>query len=70
MQDRNKDQLMEAMDFIVDAVAQSTAGKSKAVIGFYLANLVIADHMKELSPNKKEGLKQLLERADEISEMG
>lgn len=70
MQDRNKDQLMEAMDFIIDAVAQSTAEKSRAAIGFYLASLVIADHKKAFPPNKQEGLKQLIERADEIREMG
>ena len=70
MQDRNKGQLMEAMDFIIDAVAQSTSGKSKAAIGFYLASLVIADHKRELPSHKVDNLGKLIKRADEISEMG
>ncbi|MGF1689444.1 hypothetical protein L4C36_22750 [Photobacterium japonica] len=70
MQDRNTDRFMDVMDFIIDAVAQSTSGKNTADLGYYLACLVVADHKKELSTHKMDILKELLERAEEIRGMG
>ncbi|MEC6798183.1 MULTISPECIES: hypothetical protein [Photobacterium] len=66
--DKNE-QLTEAMDFIIEAIAQSTDENSKAEIGYYLANLVIMDHQQEFSARKKKRLMVLLKKADEIKAM-
>lgn len=58
---------IEAMEFIVESVAQSTGNGSKAEIGIYLAGLVVADQNKQLSPSTLEGLKLLIEQADEVA---
>ncbi|PSU35427.1 hypothetical protein CTM85_17205 [Photobacterium phosphoreum] len=65
----NKEQLTEAMDFIIEAIAQSTDENSKAEIGYYLANLVIMDHQQDFSARKKKCLMVLLKKADEIKAM-
>lgn len=69
MQDSNKEQFMEAMNFIVDAVSQSTTGEKTAEVGLYLACLVIADHKRVLPQQKMDQLKALMERAEAVRAM-
>lgn len=65
----NNEQLTEAMDFIIEAIAQSTDENSKAEIGYYLASLVIMDHQQTFRVHNKRCLMVLLKKADEIKAM-
>ena len=57
---------LDAMGFIIDAVALSTVGESRADIGIYLMSLLVADQKKELQPEKLEAIRQLIELSDEL----
>jgi len=61
----NRDILNKAMEFILDAVALSTDGESRADIGMYLMGLVLANEGKELSPEQITSVRQIVELADE-----
>ncbi len=61
-----EDIFLSAMGFIIDAVALSTDGESRADIGIYLMSLLVADQKKELQPEKLDAIRQLIELSDEI----
>jgi|GEM_PF-2208633 len=61
---KEKDIFLQAMDFIIDAVALSTDGENRADIGIYMMSLLVADQKKELEPDKVSAMKQLIEMAD------
>ncbi|MFA0604924.1 hypothetical protein [Vibrio amylolyticus] len=63
---KNRDILLEAMEFIIDAVALSTEGENRAEVGLYLMSLLVADQKNELEPEKLEAMKQLIEMADGV----
>lgn len=63
---KNQDIFLQAMGFIIDAVALSTEGESRADMGIYLMSLLVADQKGELKPEKLAAIKQLIEMADEI----
>ncbi|MFS1922421.1 hypothetical protein [Vibrio lentus] len=52
------------MEFIIDAVALSTEGESRADVDIYLMSLLLADQREELKPEKLAAMKQLIEMAD------
>lgn len=60
-----EDIFLDAMGFIIDAVALSTDGESRADIGMYLMRLLVADQKKELQPEKLEAIRQLIALSDE-----
>lgn len=54
------------MAFIIDAVALSTEGESRADIGIYMMSLLVADQREELKPESLNSIKQLIELADNV----
>jgi len=63
---KSQDIFIQAMGFIIDAVALSTEGESRAEIGIYLMSLLVADQKEELKPEKLAAIKQLIEMVDEV----
>ena len=63
---KERDIFLQAMEFIIDAVALSTEGESRADVGIYLMGLLVADQRSELQPEKLDAMKQLIEMADNI----
>ncbi|PMK96895.1 hypothetical protein [Vibrio lentus] len=63
---KQQDIFLHAMEFIIDAVALSTEGESRADVGIYLMSLLVADQREELKPDKLAALKQLIEMADDV----
>ncbi len=61
-----EDIFLDAMGFIIDAVALSTDGESRADLGIYLMSLQVADQKKELQPEKLEAIRHLIELSDEL----
>ncbi|MBE8557926.1 hypothetical protein [Vibrio sp. OPT24] len=61
---KQQDIFLQAMEFIIDAVALSTEGESRADVGIYLMSLLVADQREELKPEKLATMKQLIEMAD------
>ncbi|KAA8598009.1 hypothetical protein F0Z19_3509 [Vibrio cyclitrophicus] len=61
---KQQDIFLQAMEFIIDAVALSTEGESRADVGIYLMSLLVADQREELKPEKLAAMKQLIEMAD------
>ncbi|MEZ8881721.1 hypothetical protein ACMAZD_25105 [Vibrio sp. nBUS_14] len=61
---KQQDIFLQAMGFIIDAVALSTEGESRADIGIYLMSLLVADQREELKPEKLATIKQLIEMVD------
>lgn len=61
---KKQDIFLQAMEFIIDAVALSTEGESRADVGIYLMGLLVADQREELKPEKLAAMKQLIEMAD------
>ncbi|MCC4783116.1 hypothetical protein LMH77_09400 [Vibrio lentus] len=64
---KQQDIFLQAMEFIIDAVALSTEGESRADVGIYLMSLLVADQREELKSEKLAALKQLIEMADDVS---
>lgn len=62
---KKQDIFLQAMEFIIDAVALSTEGESRADVGIYLMGLLVADQREELKPEKLAAMKQLIEMADD-----
>ena len=62
---KQQDIFLQAMEFIIDAVALSTEGESRADVGIYLMSLLVADQREELKPEKLAAMKQLIEMADD-----
>ncbi|MEZ8363740.1 hypothetical protein AB6C96_01170 [Vibrio cyclitrophicus] len=62
---KQQDIFLQAMEFIIDAVALSTEGESRADVGIYLMGLLVADQIEELKPEKLAAMKQLIEMADD-----
>lgn len=63
---KDKDIFLQAMEFIIDAVALSTEGESRADIGIYMMSLLVADQREELKPESLNSIKQLIELADNV----
>ncbi|MBY8277253.1 hypothetical protein KW516_05905 [Vibrio fluvialis] len=63
---KEQDLFLQAMEFIIDAVALSTDGESRAEVGLYLMSLLVAVHTEEISPEKLASMKALIELADDI----
>lgn len=63
---KQQDIFLQAMEFIIDAVALSTEGESRADVGIYLMGLLVADQREELKPEKLAAMKQLIEMADGV----
>ena len=63
---KQQDIFLQAMEFIIDAVALSTEGESRADIGIYLMSLLVADQKEELKPEKLAAIKQLIEMVDDV----
>lgn len=63
---KEQDLFLQAMEFIIDAVALSTDGESRAEVGLYLMSLLVAEHKSGLSPEKLNSLKLLIEKADAL----
>ncbi len=63
---KNQDIFLQAMGFIIDAVALSTEGESRSDIRIYLMSLLVADQNEELKPKKLATIIQLIEMADEV----
>ncbi|NOH82832.1 hypothetical protein F0249_03340 [Vibrio sp. 03-59-1] len=63
---KDKDIFLQAMEFIIDAVALSTEGESRADIGIYMMSLLVADQREELKPESLSSIKQLIELADNV----
>ncbi|MGO2159260.1 MAG: hypothetical protein ACTH4J_02195 [Vibrio toranzoniae] len=61
---KQQDIFLQAMEFIIDAVALSTEGESRADVGIYLMSLLVADQREELETEKLTAMKQLIEMAD------
>ncbi|MFA0233588.1 hypothetical protein [Vibrio sp. 10N.222.55.C7] len=61
---KQRDIFLHAMEFIIDAVALSTEGESRADVGIYLMGLLVADQREELKPETLAAMKQLIEMAD------
>ncbi|MEZ9527369.1 hypothetical protein AB4148_00185 [Vibrio sp. 10N.286.51.F4] len=61
---KQQDIFLQAMEFIIDAVALSTEGESRADVGIYLMSLLVADQREELKPETLAAMKQLIEMAD------
>lgn len=60
-----KQQLKQDLEFIVDAVALSTDGNSRAEQGLRIMNIVIAHSGVELTKDVRANLKLMIEMADE-----
>ncbi|WP_153446898.1 hypothetical protein [Vibrio algicola] len=58
-------QLIKDLEFIIDAVALSTSGESRAEQGLRIMNIVIANSGAELSPQVRAQLKNMIDMADE-----
>ena len=63
---KGQDIFLPAMEFIIDAVALSTEGESRADVGIYLMSLLVEDQKAELKPEKLAAMKQLIEMADDV----
>ncbi|EJN6829086.1 hypothetical protein NPU43_003021 [Vibrio cidicii] len=63
---KEKDLFLQAMEFIIDAVALSTDGESRAEVGLYLMSLLVAEQKNGLSAEKLASLRLLIEKADEM----
>ncbi|OBT07573.1 hypothetical protein [Vibrio cyclitrophicus] len=64
---KEQDIFLQAMEFIIDAVALSTECESRADVGIYLMSLLVADQREELKSDKLAALKQLIEMADNVN---
>lgn len=60
-----KQQLKQDLEFIVDAVALSTDGNSRAEQGLRIMSVVIAHSGVELTSDVRASLKLMIEMADE-----
>lgn len=60
-----KQQLKKDLEFIVDAVALSTDGNSRAEQGLRIMNIVISHSGVELTSDVRMHLKLMIEMADE-----
>lgn len=63
---KEQDLFLQAMEFIIDAVALSTDGECRAEVGLYLMSLLVAVQTEEISPEKLASMKALIELADDI----
>ncbi|ELL0595133.1 TPA: hypothetical protein ACGVAU_000624 [Vibrio vulnificus] len=63
---KEQDLFLQAMEFIIDAVALSTDGESRAEVGLYLMSLLVAEQKNGLSAEKLASLRLLIEKADEM----
>ena len=66
---KEQDIFLQAMEFIIDAVALSTEGESRAYVGIYLMSLLVADQKEKLKPEKLDAMKQLIEVEDDVYEV-